>query len=173
MRSEKNLFGDLKKCNNFGKSKSNKIVSLQSVVPNVVSVVPNVVPKMIKAQNKKKEKKKEKKKNKGQYSNKHNFGETNVDEKTVNKVVERIEQLPPKKQNFFKKYFIKMLVAIGYKLGDLLDFTLKEIISLVIKHFGKIALAIIMIHYGRTITNSINNSILNVGTKFNIKRNTT
>jgi len=95
------------------------------------------------------------------------FGKSN--EKLANDVEHKIEQLPLKKQNTIKKYFIKMLVAIGYKIGDLIDFTLKEIISLVIQHFGKIVLAAIMVRYGMRITKSINDKVVNVGDKFKKK----
>ena len=97
-----------------------------------------------------------------------NFGETN--EKLAEKVENKIEQLPVKKQNLIKKYLIKMLVAIGYKIGDLLDFTLKQIIALVIQHFGKLVLAAIMFHYGMRITKSINDKVVNVGNKLNVKK---
>jgi uncharacterized protein (DUF697 family) len=62
-----------------------------------------------------------------------------------------------------------MLVAIGYKIGDLLDFTLKQIIALVIKHFGKIILAAIMLRYGVKITKFINKKVNDVGDNFEKK----
>jgi len=100
------------------------------------------------------------------------FGETRFGESSnqlAEKVEDKIEQLPPKKQNLIKKYLIKMLVAIGYKIGDLLDFTLKQIIALVIKHFGKIVLAAIMIRYGVKITRSINKKVNDIGDRFDKK----
>ena len=100
------------------------------------------------------------------------FGETRFGESSnqlAEKVEDKIEQLPPKKQNLIKKYLIKMLVAIGYKIGDLLDFTLKQIIALVIKHFGKIVLAAIMIRYGVKITRSINKKVSDIGDRFDKK----
>ena len=97
------------------------------------------------------------------------FGESN-EKQLIENVEHKIEQLPLKKQNIIKKYFIKMLVAVGYKIGDLIDFTLKQIIALVIQHFGKIVLAAIMLHYGMRITKSINDKVVNVGDKFNANK---
>jgi len=104
--------------------------------------------------------------------NKTRFGKTRFGESSnqlAEKVEYKIEQLPPKKQNLIKKYLIKLLVAIGYKIGDLLDFTLKQIIALVIKHFGKLVLAAIMFHYGIIITKGINKKVSDVGDRFNKK----
>ncbi len=106
--------------------------------------------------------------NKG--SRKTRFGnETNSDKKLVESVEHKIEQLPRKNKNVIKKYLIKLLLGIGYKIGDLLDFTLKQIIALVIQHFGKLVLAAIMFHYGVKITKRINEGVVKVGRRFNSK----
>ena len=83
----------------------------------------------------------------------------NSDQKFADKLEQKIEQLPPKKKSIIKKILIKILVSIGYTVGDLIKHTLKEIISLLVQHFGKIVLAAVMLNYGVKITNSINKKV--------------
>ena len=152
MRSEKKLFTDLKFCTNFGKSKSkSKIIPkmLKEMndenVKNDENVVPNVKNVLKIKQNVPKRKKEKKKK--GQYSNKHNFGETNV-----NKIVENIKN-DPKKSSRVKRGLYTFLKKAGYKLGDYADYTLKALIKITVKYVGPIVLASLLIKYRKPISN--------------------
>ena len=162
MRSEKKLFTDLKFCTNFGKSKSkskSKIIpkmlnemNVENVenVENVVLKIKQNVPKK-----KKEKRKKEKKTKKGQYSNKHNFGVTNVD-----KIVTMIEK-DPVKESKIKKGLYMILIKSGQKLGDIVDYTLKALISMTIKYVGPMVILALLYKYHEPITKKLGLNLLN------------
>ena len=87
----------------------------------------------------------------------------------VNSLDDKFKTLPPKKKSLIKKYLVKILVAIGYKIGDLIDFSFKQLLALVIQHFGKLVLAAITIRYGLKIQSSINKKVNDVGDRFEKK----
>ena len=81
-----------------------------------------------------------------------NFGKYSSFGSTQKIDLNRIEQqIKPKDRSLIKRLLCKLLKRSGVKLGEYVDYTLKELIAMTIRYLGPLVLASVLLKYRKNL----------------------
>ena len=82
------------------------------------------------------------------------FGNVKINKEKIDIITEKIEQ-NPKKESRMKKFLYSALINAGVKLGDYVDYTLKELIRITIKYLGPLVIVAMLYRFREPVYNTL------------------